>query len=54
MIPHCQWDGCEALAEFKVRHWNIETKAVLAFRYLCIVHLREEFGPWLIGKKIPT
>jgi hypothetical protein len=43
----CQWPGCEALAEVKTREMDASTGVVIWWRYLCLVHLEEEYRPWL-------
>lgn len=43
----CQIDGCEALAEVKVRETNTSTGEIVWWRYLCLTHLEEEYAPWL-------
>ena len=48
----CQHPGCEAIAEYKVKEWTKETGEVYRYWYLCVLHLKEYFGPWL-PKKLP-
>lgn len=48
MIPSCQYPDCDALAETKVKE-KVGDK-IIAWRYLCDVHLEMEYGPWLRAK----
>ncbi|HET6481334.1 MAG TPA: hypothetical protein VN756_08750 [Solirubrobacterales bacterium] len=45
MTPTCQHHGCDALSETKVK--EIIGGKVFWWRYLCDVHLEEEYAPWL-------
>ena len=47
MIPNCQSQDCEALAETKIRETRIDTGEIVWWRYLCDVHLQEEYKPWI-------
>lgn len=53
MTIACQSHACEALAEIKVREYVVgepipgRDRNTIWWRYLCLVHLEQEYGPWL-------
>ena len=49
-IPTCQHADCAALGDTKVR--ESVGDQIIGWRYLCAVHLEEEYGPWLRAKAI--
>jgi hypothetical protein len=51
MTITCQHHGCDAMADTKVRETDLDTGQIIWWRYLCVVHLEEEYGPWLNIKR---
>jgi hypothetical protein len=47
----CQHPGCDAFADTKVREYDPETGKTRRWWYMCVVHLEEEFEPWLTAKR---
>jgi len=47
----CQDPRCDAYADMKIREYNAETGETYRWWYLCVVHVQEEFEPWLGAKK---
>jgi hypothetical protein len=47
----CQNPTCDAYADTKVREYDRETGKTYRWWYLCVVHVEEEFGPWLDKKR---
>lgn len=47
----CQREGCDAMAEVKVREARTDTGQIMWWRYLCQAHLEEEYQPWLATMK---
>lgn len=47
LVVRCQHAGCDAFADMKVREYDPATGKTYRWWYLCVVHLEEEFEPWL-------
>jgi hypothetical protein len=45
----CQHAGCDAFADTKVREH--QQGRTIRWWYVCVVHLEEDFAPWLFLKR---